>query len=122
MQAMLPQPDGPAGWLVGVLLLYRMLTGSGAAEHASEETVEPKIRLPWGGLMSGAYVYTIGFVLLTLLAVSIVMAPETAGDRAAAFLYSIGAEEARRGGRSRQPSSASAYGQRACPSYMRPAV
>ena len=90
MQAMLPQPDGPAGWLVGVLLLYRMMTGSGAAEHASEETVEPKIRLPWGGLMSGAYVYTIGFVLLTLLAVSILMAPETTGDRVAAFLYSIG--------------------------------
>ena len=86
IQAMLPQPNGPAGWLVGILLLYRMMTGSGAAEHASEETVEPKIRLPWAGLMAGAYVYTIGFVLLSLLAVSFLSVPETSGDRLAAFL------------------------------------
>ncbi|MCM3748912.1 amino acid permease [Paenibacillus pasadenensis] len=62
-----PVPDG-GGWLLGVLLLWRMFVAGGSAEAAAEETVEPRIRLPWGQFQAAAYIYTAGYVLLSLVA------------------------------------------------------
>ncbi|KKC46425.1 hypothetical protein VE23_03740 [Paenibacillus sp. D9] len=64
-----------AGWIMGLLLLYRMFMGSATAEHLSEETVEPRIRLPWGHVLSGAYVYVGGFILLGLAAMALLQLP-----------------------------------------------
>lgn len=62
-----PVPDG-GGWLLGVLLLWRMFVAGGSAEAAAEETIEPRIRLPWGQFQAAAYIYTAGYVLLSLVA------------------------------------------------------
>ncbi|QJC52055.1 amino acid permease [Paenibacillus albicereus] len=57
-----------ADWALGALLLWRLFLSGGAAEAAAEETVEPRMRLPWGQFQSAAYVYTGGYVLLALAA------------------------------------------------------
>jgi amino acid transporter len=54
----------------GTLLLMRAFIGGDAAGHAGEETVDPRIRVPWGMFLSAAYVAVIGFVLLAFMALS----------------------------------------------------
>ncbi|WP_176444709.1 amino acid permease [Paenibacillus herberti] len=56
------------GWLVGLLLLWRLFVAGGSAESAAEETIEPRMRLPWGQFQAAAYVFTAGYLLLALTA------------------------------------------------------
>ncbi|SDT54653.1 Amino acid transporter [Paenibacillaceae bacterium GAS479] len=56
------------GWLIGLLLLWRLFVAGGSTESTAEETIEPRMRLPWGQFQAAAYVFTAGYLLLALTA------------------------------------------------------
>ncbi|MGN7456866.1 amino acid permease [Paenibacillus pasadenensis] len=76
-----------ADWALGALLLWRLFLSGGAAEAAAEETVEPRMRLPWGQFQSAAYLYTGGYVLLALAAMYAASRP--LGGAAGAWLHPV---------------------------------
>ncbi|WP_173275689.1 amino acid permease [Paenibacillus sp. NEAU-GSW1] len=53
----------PWPFLAGVLLLNKLFVGMDGAAHGSEETHDPRIRVPWAIFLSAAYSYIIGLVL-----------------------------------------------------------
>lgn len=58
-------------FLIGLLQAQWTLTGYDASAHTSEETVNPKIQAPWGVYLSVAISGIFGFLLLSLVTLSI---------------------------------------------------
>ncbi|MHA7963305.1 APC family permease [Paenibacillus sp. CAU 1782] len=58
---------GPEGLLLGTLLLLKLFTGMEGAAQGAEETIEPRVRVPWSIYMSVAFVFAFGFVLLMFM-------------------------------------------------------
>jgi len=63
-------PYGVA-FLFGLLQAQWTITGYDASAHVSEETIDPRIRAPWGVYMSVVVSGIFGFVLLSMVTVSI---------------------------------------------------
>lgn len=68
------EPGGGAGgssgslaFLGGLILLQRLFIGGDAAAQMAEETVDPKINVPWSIYMSAVYTFIFGFVLFVVL-------------------------------------------------------
>lgn len=57
--------------LTGCLLLLKLFTGIDGAAHGAEETIEPRIRVPWAIYLSTAYTAIGGIMLLSFMAVTI---------------------------------------------------
>ncbi|MDQ6418056.1 amino acid permease [Paenibacillus sp. LHD-117] len=60
----LEQPVQPLMFVLGFLLLAQLFTGMDGAAHGAEETIEPRVRVPWAIYLSTAYTYIALFVLL----------------------------------------------------------
>lgn len=60
-----------SGWLIGVLLLQRMFVGAEGAAIGAEETVDPRVRSAWSVFLAPVYVFVTGFVLLSILSVTL---------------------------------------------------
>ncbi|MFX3616713.1 MAG: amino acid permease [Sporolactobacillus sp.] len=58
-------------FLVGLLQAQWTLTGFDASAHTSEETIDPKVRAPWGVYLSVAISGIFGFILLAIVTMSI---------------------------------------------------
>lgn len=58
-------------FLVGLLQAQWTLTGYDASAHTSEETIDPKVRAPWGVYLSVAISGIFGFILLAIVTMSI---------------------------------------------------
>lgn len=63
----------PYWWafMIGLLQAQWTLTGYDASAHTSEETINPKVRAPWGVFMSVAISGIFGYLLLVLVTMSI---------------------------------------------------
>ncbi|WP_246070544.1 amino acid permease [Paenibacillus kobensis] len=59
------------GWLIGVLLLQRMFVGSEGAAAGAEETADPRVRSAWSVFLAPVYVFVFGFVLLSILSITL---------------------------------------------------
>lgn len=62
---------GPEGLLLGTLLLLKLFTGMDGAAQGAEETIEPRISVPWSIFMSVAFVFAFGFVLLMFMTLTL---------------------------------------------------
>lgn len=58
-------------FLIGLLQAQWTLTGYDASAHTSEETLNPRVRAPWGVFLSVAISGIFGFILLALVTMSI---------------------------------------------------
>lgn len=75
-------------FLIGLLQAQWTFTGYDASAHTIEETVNPRIRAPWGIFTSVAYSFVFGFIMLAFVTLSIKDAgAATAADNA--FIYVI---------------------------------
>ncbi|WP_236340768.1 amino acid permease [Paenibacillus plantiphilus] len=54
-------------FLSGLLLLQRLFIGGDAAAQLAEETVDPRINVPWSIYLSVVYIFIFGFVLFVIL-------------------------------------------------------
>ncbi|MCR2802849.1 amino acid permease [Paenibacillus soyae] len=57
-------------FLVALLLLAKLFLGMDGASQGAEETIEPRVRVPWAIFLSTSYTFVIGLVLLTFLALT----------------------------------------------------
>lgn len=62
--------SGGSFW-IGLLLLMKLFLGMDGASQGAEETIEPRIRVPWGIFLSTAYTFLSGVVLLTFMSLTI---------------------------------------------------
>lgn len=60
----------PGAYLLGLLLMLKLFLGMDGAALGAEETIEPRIRIPWAIYLSTAYTYIVGFVLLAFMALT----------------------------------------------------
>ncbi|MFD0587080.1 amino acid permease [Paenibacillus sp. GCM10027627] len=60
----------PGMYVTGLLLLMKLFLGMDGAALQSEETVEPRVRTPWGIYLSTSYTYIAALVLLTFMALT----------------------------------------------------
>ncbi|MEX2415052.1 MAG: amino acid permease [Paenibacillaceae bacterium] len=75
-------------FLIGLLQAQWTFTGYDASAHTIEETVNPRVRAPWGIFTSVAYSFVIGFIMLAFVTLSIKDAgAATAADNA--FIHVI---------------------------------
>ncbi|WP_409345663.1 amino acid permease [Paenibacillus sp. MBLB4367] len=58
-------------FLIGLLQAQWTFTGYDASAHTIEETVNPRIRAPWGIFTSVAYSFVFGFIMLAFVTLSI---------------------------------------------------
>ena len=66
--------SGKPYWLafmIGLLQAQWTFTGYDASAHTIEETVDPRVRAPWGIFNSVAYSFVFGFIMLTFVTLSI---------------------------------------------------
>lgn len=63
-------------FLIGLLQSQWTFTGYDASAHTIEETVNPRIRAPWGIFTSVAYSFVFGFIMLAIVTLSITDAGE----------------------------------------------
>ncbi|KRF39874.1 amino acid permease [Paenibacillus sp. Soil787] len=75
-------------FLIGLLQAQWTFTGYDASAHTIEETINPRVRAPWGIFTSVAYSFVIGFVMLAFVTLSIKDAGAAAGS-SNAFIYVI---------------------------------
>ncbi|GKU79236.1 amino acid permease [Paenibacillus sp. L3-i20] len=54
-------------YILGCLLLLKLFIGMDGASLGAEETIEPRIRVPWAIFLSTAYTFVIGYVLLLFM-------------------------------------------------------
>jgi amino acid transporter len=75
-------------FLIGLLQAQWTFTGFDASAHTIEETVNPRVRAPWGIFTSVAYSFVFGFIMLAIVTLSIQDAGAvTSADNA--FIYVI---------------------------------
>jgi len=75
-------------FLIGLLQAQWTFTGYDASAHTIEETINPRIRAPWGIFTSVAYSFVFGFIMLVFVTLSIQDAGAAAGS-SNAFIYVI---------------------------------
>jgi amino acid transporter len=75
-------------FLIGLLQAQWTFTGFDASAHTIEETVNPRVRAPWGIFTSVAYSFVFGFIMLAFVTLSIKDAGAAAGSDNA-FIYVI---------------------------------
>ncbi len=75
-------------FLIGLLQAQWTFTGYDASAHTIEETVNPRVRAPWGIFTSVAYSFVFGFIMLAFVTLSIKDAGAAAGSDNA-FIYVI---------------------------------
>ncbi|MGZ9585193.1 amino acid permease [Paenibacillus marinisediminis] len=75
-------------FLIGLLQAQWTFTGYDASAHTIEETINPRIRAPWGIFTSVAYSFVFGFVMLVFVTLSIQDA-QAAASSSNAFIYVI---------------------------------
>jgi amino acid transporter len=75
-------------FLFGLLQAQWTITGYDASAHVSEETIEPRIRAPWGVYMSVVISGIFGFLMLSMVTISITNQVEVAGA-SNAFLTAV---------------------------------
>ncbi|MEB3101617.1 amino acid permease [Ferviditalea candida] len=75
-------------FLIGLLQAQWTFTGYDASAHTIEETINPRIRAPWGIFTSVAYSFFFGFLMLAFVTLSIHDAKAAAGSDNA-FIYVI---------------------------------
>ncbi|MCP8970410.1 amino acid permease [Ectobacillus ponti] len=73
-------------FLLGLLQAQWTITGYDASAHTSEETIDAKVRAPWGVYLSVAISGIFGFVLLALATMSITDANAVADGQGNAFI------------------------------------
>lgn len=54
-------------YIVGLLLLQRMFQGIGDIAHSAEETIEPRVNVPWAMYYASVYTVIIGFIVAVVL-------------------------------------------------------
>ncbi|TJY43964.1 amino acid permease [Cohnella pontilimi] len=75
-------------FLIGLLQAQWTFTGYDASAHTIEETVNPRVRAPWGIFNSVAYSFVFGFIMLAFVTLSIKdVAAANGSDNA--FIYII---------------------------------
>jgi len=75
-------------FLIGLLQAQWTFTGYDASAHTIEETVNPRVRAPWGIFTSVAYSFVFGFIMLAFVTLSIKDAAAATGSDNA-FIYVI---------------------------------
>jgi len=75
-------------FLIGLLQAQWTFTGYDASAHTIEETINPRVRAPWGIFNSVAYSFVFGFIMLAFVTLSIKDAAAAAGSDNA-FIYVI---------------------------------
>jgi amino acid transporter len=75
-------------FLIGLLQAQWTFTGFDASAHTIEETINPRVRAPWGIFTSVAYSFVIGFIMLAFVTLSIKDA-SAATEAGNAFIYVI---------------------------------
>lgn len=75
-------------FLIGLLQAQWTFTGYDASAHTIEETINPRIRAPWGIFTSVAYSFVFGFIMLVFVTLSIKDAGAAAAE-SNAFIYII---------------------------------
>lgn len=75
-------------FLIGLLQAQWTFTGYDASAHTIEETVNPRIRAPWGIFTSVAYSFVFGFIMLAFVTLSLKDAGAATGSDNA-FIYVI---------------------------------
>lgn len=76
-------------FLVGLLQAQWTITGYDASAHTSEETIDPKVRAPWGVYLSVLISAIVGFVMLALVTLSIKDPAAVAAGGSNAFIVAI---------------------------------
>ncbi|CAM3019686.1 amino acid permease [Paenibacillus sediminis] len=76
-------------FLVGLLQAQWTITGYDASAHTSEETVDPKVRAPWGVYLSVVVSGVFGFIMLALVTLSIKDPEAVAAAGSNAFIVVI---------------------------------
>lgn len=76
-------------FLIGLLQAQWTFTGFDASAHTIEETINPRVRAPWGIFNAVAYSFVFGFIMLAFVTLSIKDAGTAAGADNA-FIYVIG--------------------------------
>lgn len=76
-------------FLVGLLQAQWTLTGYDASAHTSEETLDPKVRAPWGVFLSVGISGIFGFILLAVTTLSIKDPAAVAAAGNSAFMVVI---------------------------------
>ncbi|MFF2887417.1 amino acid permease [Paenibacillus sp. NPDC057967] len=61
----------PESYMVGLLLLLKLFLGMDGAAAGAEETLEPRVRVPWAIYLSTAYTYIGGLILLTVVTLAV---------------------------------------------------
>ncbi|MFT9451203.1 amino acid permease [Liquorilactobacillus ghanensis] len=81
----------PYWWafMIGLLQAQWTLTGYDASAHTSEETINPRVRAPWGVFMSVAISGIFGYLLLVLVTISIKDPTAVANAGNNAFIVAI---------------------------------
>ncbi|EXX87783.1 amino acid transporter [Paenibacillus darwinianus] len=75
-------------FLIGLLQAQWTFTGYDASAHTIEETINPRVRAPWGIFTSVAYSFVFGFIMLAIVTLSIKDA-SAATEAGNAFIYVI---------------------------------
>lgn len=75
-------------FLIGLLQAQWTFTGYDASAHTIEETVNPRVRAPWGIFSSVAFSFVFGFIMLAFVTLSIKDAA-AAANSSNAFIYVI---------------------------------
>lgn len=75
-------------FLIGLLQAQWTFTGYDASAHTIEETVNPRVRAPWGIFNAVAYSFVFGFIMLAFVTLSIHDAKGAAGA-SNGFIYVI---------------------------------
>jgi len=52
----------------GSLIISMLFSSAGSSAHTAEETIEPRVRVPWAMFQGGAYVALMSILLLTIIA------------------------------------------------------
>lgn len=68
----------PEGLLLGTLLMLKLFTGADGAAQGAEETVEPRLNVPWSIFLSTAYVFVFAYVLLLFMTLTLPSALQSA--------------------------------------------
>ncbi|WP_139999115.1 amino acid permease [Paenibacillus paridis] len=66
-------------FISGTMLLLKLFVGMDGASHGAEETIDPRIRVPWAIYLSTAYTFVFGFVLLAFSLLTTAGSVETGG-------------------------------------------
>lgn len=75
LDSSLESPIQPLMLVTGILLLSWLFNGMDGAAHGAEETIEPRVRVPWAIFLSTAYTY-IGLIAL-LFFMTLVILPQS---------------------------------------------